>query len=73
MSDNNEAMLNEAYDLDNLAKALGGLDSFDMEKIKELQEIQANMADFLIDRFAANIEAFKKHMPDVLLTVFMIS
>ena len=68
MSDNNEAMLNEAYDLDNLAKALGGLDSFDMEKIKELQEIQANMADFLIDRFAANIEAFKKHMPDVAKT-----
>lgn len=68
MSDNNEAMLNEAYDLDNLAKALGGLDSFDMEKIKELQKIQANMADFLIDRFAANIEAFKKHMPDVAKT-----
>ena len=66
MSDNNEAMLNEAYDLDNLAKALGGLDSFDMEKIKELQEIQANMADFLIDRFAANIEAFKKHIEDLI-------
>ncbi len=47
------------------AVSSGDLSQETLDRIKKLEELQNNLADFLIDRFQHNIECFKKHLPDI--------
>lgn len=40
----------------------------DIQELKALEELQGQMADFLIERFQTNLEAFRKYMPDIAKT-----
>ena len=73
------SLLDDDLSLEELAKNFDNIDINDLEKIQDLAKLQQQMNDFLIDRFATNIEAFKKYMPDIgkffylRLNVFSIS
>ena len=47
------------------AVSSGSLSLETLNRIKKLEELQNNLADFLIDRFQRNIECFRKHLPDI--------
>lgn len=64
MAENNR-LLNDEISLDKVAQGLNDINFDDVDKIKELTDLQAKMSDFLIDRFATNLEAFRKYIPDV--------
>ncbi|MBO8415112.1 MAG: DUF115 domain-containing protein [Proteobacteria bacterium] len=51
--------------LENLSRHFGKLTFEDLQNIKELSRLQAEMSDELIDRFARNIEAFEHFMPEI--------
>ena len=59
------SLLDDDLSLEELAKNFDNIDINDLEKIQDLAKLQQQMNDFLIDRFATNIEAFKKYMPDI--------
>lgn len=59
------ALLDDDLSLEELAKNFDNIDISDLEKIQDLARLQQQMNSFLIDRFATNIEAFKKYMPDI--------
>lgn len=51
--------------LETLATKVGPLTQFDEKKLRELSELQAQMGDFLIERFQNNIAAFEQYMPNI--------
>lgn len=53
------SLLDDDLSLEELAKNFDNIDINDLEKIQDLAKLQQQMNDFLIDRFATNIEAFK--------------
>lgn len=59
------SLLDDDLSLEELAKNFDNIDINDLEKIQDLAKLQQQMNDFLIDRFATNIESFKKYMPDI--------
>ncbi len=60
--------LNDKKDIDSLMKvsvSSSKIDEATLKRIQDLAQLQNNMADFLIDRFNHNIQAFKKYLPDI--------
>ena len=55
----------EHAELQSIEQELPQLNVKDLSDIKDLVELQAQMSDELISRFARNIEAFKRYMPQI--------
>ncbi len=55
----------DIHDLDVLSSLCEGLDADALKTVKDYAKLQQDMSDMLIQRFQNNLEAFKKHMPDV--------
>ncbi len=47
------------------AVSSGAITEETLKRVKRLTELQRNLADYLIDRFHSNIEAFKKYLPNI--------
>ncbi|MGN0909703.1 MAG: 6-hydroxymethylpterin diphosphokinase MptE-like protein, partial [Succinivibrio sp.] len=52
-------------DLDRIALRKGPLTAAEAQRFKRLSELQGRMSSMLIDRFASNIEAFRKFIPGI--------